>query len=337
MKKGTLIAEGEEEWREREGLKKIPLVVIVGPTAVGKTAISIALARRLNGEIVSADSMQIYRYMDIGTAKPTMGERKGIPHHLIDIVEPGEPFNVAEYQRMADAAIRDIYERGHLPLLVGGTGLYVKAVVDGFLFPDSGEDLELREELRREASSRGNQALHDRLKEVDPAAAERIHVNDLRRIIRALEVFYTTGRPISEQQKGWDAHEPRYNAVIFGLTMEREALYRRIEMRIDGMIEAGLIDEVKRLFAMGYSGRLTSMQALGYKEIIGYLNGEYSLERAIEILKRDTRRYAKRQFTWFKRDKRIIWIAVDESGGLDKIIDKLVGIIEGKFGYLANI
>ncbi len=322
---------------KKENDNKIPLVVIVGPTAVGKTSISIALAKRLKGEIISADSMQVYRYMDIGTAKPRVQERKEVPHHLIDVLDPGEPFNVAEYQRMADDAIRDVYSRGHLPIFVGGTGLYIKAVVDGFLFPDSGKDLKLRETLKHEADSFGNQHLHDKLKAVDAEAAQRIHVNDLRRIIRALEVFYTTGKPISEHQRGWDSHEPRYNSFIIGLTMEREALYERIERRVDDMIREGLINEVKQIFSLGYSERLTSMQALGYKEIIGYLIGEYSLENAIEILKRETRRYAKRQMTWFKRDKRINWASLDKSQNIEEIVDKLLKLIEGNYEYLENI
>jgi tRNA dimethylallyltransferase len=314
---------------EDVGIKNRPLVVIVGPTAVGKTALSVELAKRLNGEIVSADSMQVYRYMDIGTAKPTLDERGGIPHHMMDILEPGEPFNVAQYQRMADEAMEGIYQRGRLPILVGGTGLYIKTVVDGFLFPDSGRDPEFRRAMEEKAFKFGNECLYDELRKVDPEAAQKIHLNDLRRIIRALEVFHTTGRPISEQQKGWDAHEPRYQAIFFGLTMDRAALYERIEARVDGMMEAGLLHEVTCLFEREYSERITSMQALGYKEIIGYLKGEYSLERAVEILKRDTRRYAKRQLTWFKRDKRILWMRVDEYREKEQLLEDMVERIEG--------
>ncbi len=290
---------------------RIPLLAIVGPTASDKSAVGMALARRLDGEIVSADSMQVYRGMDIGTAKPSLGEQAEIRHHLIDAADPDEVFNVARYQELAGAAIADAASRGKLPIMVGGTGLYVDAVVRGFLFPDEGRNPAVRERLEREAAAGadGAPALHARLALCDPEAAARIHPNDLRRIVRALEVFEVTGRPITELRR---KHVPvnAYNARLFGLTMPREALAARIDARVNQMVAAGLVDEVRGLLQMGYDPEATAMQAIGYKEFAAYLAGREGLDRAIDAVKLETRKYAKRQMTWFRKHDDIAWIDV---------------------------
>lgn len=287
----------------------IPLLAIVGPTASGKSAVGMALARRLDGEIVSADSMQVYRGMDIGTAKPSPSEQAETRHHLIDVADPDEVFNVARYQELASAAIADVASRGKVPIVVGGTGLYVDAVVRGFLFPDEGRNPKVRARLEREAaSSEGGAALlHARLASCDPEAAQRIHPNDLRRIVRALEVFEVTGRPITELRR---KHVPKgaYSAKLFGLAIGREELARRIDARVDEMVAAGLVDEVRRLLQMGYDPQATAMQAIGYKEFAAYLAGQEGLKQAIDAVKVETRKYAKRQMTWFRKHDDIVWI-----------------------------
>jgi tRNA dimethylallyltransferase len=293
------------------GPMRIPLLVILGPTASGKSAVGMALARRMDGEIVSADSMQVYRGMDIGTAKPSLGEQVEIRHHLIDAADPDEVFNVARYQELAGAAIADAASRGKLPIMVGGTGLYVDAVVRGFLFPDEGRNPAVRKRLEREAAAGadGAPALHARLALCDPEAARTIHPNDLRRIVRALEVFEVTGRPITELRR---KHVPvnAYDSKLFGLTMPREALAARIDARVDQMVAAGLVDEVRRLLQMGYDPEATAMQAIGYKEFVAYLAGREGLEQAIDAVKLETRKYAKRQMTWFRKHDDIEWIDV---------------------------
>lgn len=308
---------------------RLPLVVICGPTATGKTETGILVARELGGEVVSADSMMVYRGMDIGTAKPTREERQGVPHHLIDIVDPDAAFSVALYQELAEKRIADIHARGRLPLLVGGTGLYIRAVVDRYRFV-AAPDPALRRRLAEEARAAGPDALHARLAAVDPVAAARIHPHNVRRVIRALEVYYRTGEPISRFQDLDGYTAAKYRLWMFGLTMEREQLYRRIEERVDRMIEAGLVEEVRRLLERGYSRGLTSMQALGYKEIAAYLQGEVTLEEAVRLIKRNTRRFAKRQLTWFRRDPRIKWLDVDALGGPSgaarEIITTLAGV-----------
>lgn len=285
-----------------------PLVVICGPTAVGKTAASVILAQRIGGEIIAADSRTIYRFMDVGTAKPTPEQRRAIPHHLLDIADPDEVITMATYRRMAADAIAAVRERGRVPILVGGTGLYVRAVTDGFAIPEVPPDAELRDRLEEnERSAPGT--LHARLAAVDPLAAARIHPRNTRRVIRALEVYEHTGRPISALQRRADPVGP---AIRIGLTMDRDALYRRIDARVDEQIAEGLIDEVKALLDRKYARTLPSMQGLGYKEIVEYLDGATSLEEATRRLKRNTRRFAKRQYTWFRRDSRIRWLDVDE-------------------------
>ncbi|MBO8140983.1 MAG: tRNA (adenosine(37)-N6)-dimethylallyltransferase MiaA [Firmicutes bacterium] len=287
---------------------KPPLLVIVGPTAAGKTDVCIALGRLLPAEIVTADSMQVYRGMDIGTAKPTEAERAGVPHHGIDIVDPEEPFSVADYRNYALAAIAGIHRRGRLPILSGGTGLYVRAVVDQFLFPDRGADWELRRKLEEEAERLGRAELHRRLAQVDPETAARIHPNDLRRVVRALEVYERTGRPLSWHLRAHRAKEPAFDLLMFGLTRPRDELYARIDRRVDEQVRRGLVEEVRSLMERGLDEGHVSMQGLGYKEIIAYLKGRVTLEEAVHRLKRDTRHYARRQLIWFRADSRIHWL-----------------------------
>ena len=283
------------------------LVVICGPTAVGKTAAAIAVAERLGGDIVCADSRTIYRDMDIGTAKPTSAERARVKHHLLDIANPDQVVTLATYRELAMAAIAQVRANGRVPILTGGTGLYIRAVVDGFAIPQVPPDTQLR--TRLETMERDHTgALHGRLQRVDPTAAARIHPRNVRRLIRALEVYEHTGRPISVLQQ----RDPIGTAVQIGLSMDREALYHRIDARVDEQLTAGLVGEVEGLLARGYSPTLPAMEGLGYKEIIGHLQGTASLEDATRRLKQNTRRYAKRQFTWFRHDDRIRWIEVEE-------------------------
>lgn len=309
----------------------IPLIVIVGPTAVGKTEISIDIALRLNGEIVSADSMQIYKYMDIGTAKPTIEERKGVPHFMIDIITPDQEFSVALYKEMASKIIKEIHERGHMPILTGGTGLYVNSIINIMDF-SSTADWRLREELKEQAKRYGNEYLYNKLREIDPITSSKLHPNDIRRIIRALEVYELTGKPISYYQlTTQNRPNPDYDVLMIGLTMDREKLYNRIEARVDKMIRAGLVDEVRWLCEKGYKDNMIAMQGLGYKEIIRYLDGQCTLEEAINTLKRNTRRYAKRQLTWFRRDKRIHWIYVDQFNSKEEIIKNILELVAEKY------
>lgn len=308
-----------------------PLVVITGPTATGKTEVGVLVAEKIDGEIVSADSMLIYRGMNIGTAKPTTAEMRDIPHHLIDIVEPDQDYSVALYQKQARAVIEGILERRKIPILVGGTGLYVGAVIDNYDFSGARGDESLREGLLKEAMDNSPESLHLRLSEVDPHAASKLHPRDTRRVIRALEVYYLTGKPISSYQKMGECDQPVYNLFMFGLTMERGRLYRRIEQRVDKMIVAGLVDEVRRLLQRGYSPELTSMRGLGYKEIAAYLSGESSRDQAIEILKRNTRRFAKRQLTWFRRNNRIQWFDMDQYSDHKAVAQEITRRIEGVF------
>lgn len=288
------------------------IVAIVGPTAVGKTRLSLQLAQDLDGEIISTDSMQIYQGMDIGTAKASLEEQELVPHHMIDVVAPNEEFSVADFQEAADKLIPEISQRGHLPMLVGGTGLYLKAVIDGFIFPEMETDWDLRERLEEEAKEHGTEYVHDKLRQVDPKLADKLHPNDLRRVIRGIEVYKHTGQTITYYKEKAKNTPPRYQALKIGLRRNREELYQRINKRVDLMIEEGLVGEVEELHNKGYHKDLISMQGLGYKEILAYLEGEYDLEEAVRLIKRDTRHFAKRQFTWFKRDKSIHWFNVDE-------------------------
>lgn len=311
-----------------------PLVIIVGPTAVGKTAVSIQLAKKIAGEIISGDSMQVYRFMNIGTAKPTDREKEGILHYMIDLLDPDEEFSVALFQDKVTGYIADILDRGKMPILVGGTGLYVRSVIDHYDFSPAGINQDLRHELFQQAETYGNPYLHKALREVDPATAERLHPNDIRRIIRALEVYRQTGRTISSFQYRDNELPPKYRLGYFGLTMDRTNLYRRIEQRVDQMVSGGLIEEVSSLVERGYSPDLTSMQGLGYKEITGYLQGQYSLDEAIELLKRNTRRFAKRQLTWFRRDSRIKWLTVENYHSSSELANEIASQVEGLLNLL---
>ena len=302
---------------------KSPLICIVGPTAVGKTETAIQLAQHLDAEIVSLDSRQIYRGMDIGTAKPTPDQQRAVPHHLIDCVEVDQPFSVAEYQRLADTAIAEIQERGKRTMAVGGAGLYFRGIIDG-LFDGPGADAEIRSKFQREADEHGNVALHERLRRCDPEAANRVHPNNLVRVIRALEVYELTGKPISAFQQQWETNEPRYPFRAFGLNMPREVLYRRIEDRVDQMVEIGLIEEVKWLLDQGYPRNCIAMQSFGYKELIDYLDGMRTFDEAISLLKQNTRQFAKRQLTWFRNDPRIEWLDTSQFSSMEGIVDNLI-------------
>ena len=286
---------------------KSRLLCLLGPTAVGKTEIAIQLAKHLNAEIVSVDSRQIYRQMDIGTAKPNAEEQQAARHHLIDCVDISQSFSVADYQSLADAAITDIQNRGKQVLLVGGAGLYFRAVVDG-LFEGPGADLLLRERLEQEAAQHGVDTLHERLRACDPESADRIHPNNVVRVIRALEVYELTGTPMSEHQRQWHQADQRYPFIAFCLTMPRALLYQRIEQRVDVMLANGLIAEVESLLAAGCARDTVALRSFGYKELIAYLDGKCTYLEAVEQLKQNTRRFAKRQLTWFRKDPRIEWI-----------------------------
>lgn len=294
-------------------MSEIPLIIVAGPTASGKTALAIELARHLDGEIVNADSMQIYKYMDIGTAKPTKEERAAAVHHLIDFLEPDESYSVADYARDAHEVIADITSRGKIPVMCGGTGLYINAVADDVTFGEVETDYALREELKKIAEEKGGEYLIEMLREFDPVSAERLHPNNLKRVIRAIEFYRLTGVPISEHQAETKRKKSRYDPLIMCIEWERETLYERINRRVDMMFDAGLIDEVKRLREMGFTRELNSMQGIGYKEVMDYLDGAASLDETKEIIKQSSRRYAKRQMTWFRRDTRVRYISADNA------------------------
>ena len=294
-------------------MKKQPLIIIAGPTGVGKTGIAIELAEHINGEIVGADSMQIYCGMDIGTAKPTREEQARVPHHLIDIRSPDEDFSVAEYVEAASAAITEIVQRGNMPILVGGTGMYIEKLLYG-LFEGPGRDETFRKEIIAFADTHGNLALHQRLQQVDPATAQRLHPNDRTRIIRALEVHHLTGAPISAfQQEALTPEQCRYVTAFFVISAERDELYARINARVEGMIAAGLVEEVERLYQQGFYQEFAPLKSLGYKEIGEFLAGKYDLPSAIELIQRNTRHYAKRQLTWFRKYADARWIQRDRA------------------------
>lgn len=297
---------------------RIPLAVIVGPTASGKTALAIALAKEFDGEVVSADSMQLYRGMDIATAKPSVEEQEGIPHHLLDILEPSEGFSVAAYVARAGSVIADIHARGKLPILAGGTGLYVNSLVDGIRFEEAVGDKVVRARLLEEAERLGGEALLARLREVDPETAETLHPNNRNRLVRALEVWEVTGLPMSEHRRRSRVAPPPYFTCMLGLSYtNRQALYARINDRVDAMLEAGLREEASRMLASGLCG--TAAQAIGYKELRPYFAGESPLADCVDRLKQETRRYAKRQLTWFRRDARIHWLYPDGEGGFPAV------------------
>ncbi len=306
------------------------LLIIAGPTAVGKTDTAIILANKLNGEIISADSMQIYRHMDIGTAKPTLEERKGVPHHLIDVVNPDENFSVAEFQKMAKCTIDELVLNGKIPIIAGGTGLYINSLIYDMDFTQSVSNWQFREQLQKEANDMGNEFVHNKLKDIDINAANRIHPNNLKKVIRAIEVYYETGDKIGDFSKDINLND-EYEFFLVGLIRDREELYNRINMRVDIMIEQGLIEEVKKLLNLGYSKELVSFKGLGYKEIIRYLEEEYDLDEAVNILKRDTRRYAKRQLTWFSD---INWYNISNYSSSEKLAEDIIKDFEGHFSLL---
>ena len=288
-------------------LKK-PLIVLTGPTAVGKTSLSIALAKAADAEIISADSMQVYKHMDIGSAKITEEEMEGVPHYLIDVLEPSEEFHVVRFQKMAKEAMEKIYSKEKIPILTGGTGFYIQAVVKDIDFSQDTEKSSVRAELEKMAEEKGGEYLHQLLEQKDPESAQKIHPNNIKRVIRALEYYELTGEKISLHNEREGEKLSPYNTAYFVLNDRRDRLYERIDRRVDQMLEKGLVEEVRRLAQMGYTRDMVSMQGLGYKEILAYLEGECTLEEAVYILKRDTRHFAKRQLTWFRREKDVIWV-----------------------------
>ena len=290
---------------------KNKILIIAGPTAVGKTSLSIKLAKALNGEIVSTDSMQIYKYMDIGSAKITKEEMEGIVHHMIDVVDPKESFSVADYKEKASKAIDDILSRNKLPILVGGTGLYINALTCNMNFTEADKDIEYRKKLENLAEEKGNEFIHNMLKDIDPVSYNEIHFNNRKRVIRALEVYKLTKKPFSSYNLGDDIYNGPYETDYYVLDMNREVLYDRINLRVDIMMENGLLEECIKLKEMGYNSSMQSMQGIGYKEILYYLDNKISLDEAIEMIKKGSRNYAKRQLTWFRRDPRAIFINKD--------------------------
>ena len=308
--------------------KKPSLVILTGPTAVGKSELSIELARQIGGEIISADSMQVYRQMDIGSAKIRPEQMGSIPHHLIDVLNPTEEFNVVAFQQLAKEAISGIYERGHIPIVVGGTGFYIQALLYDIDFTQNDEDTALRSRLEELAATQGSEALYEQLRQIDPESCEIIHANNVKRVIRAIEFYEKTGTKISEHNKQQRERTSPYNFAYFVLTDDRNRLYGRIEERVDRMLEEGLVDEVSALAAAGCTRDMVSMQGLGYKEILDHLDNKCSLEEAVYTLKRDTRHFAKRQLTWFRRERDVLWInkpdyAYDDTRILQHIISVL--------------
>ncbi len=311
---------------------KEPLIIIVGPTAVGKTDISIEVAKKLNGEIISADSMQIYKYLDIGSAKPNKEEMNGVNHYMIDEIDPRDDFSVSDYQKMAKEYIKEIISKDKIPIIAGGTGLYVNSLIYNMNFSNTSSDTSLRDELNKEYEEKGKEYLYKKLEEVDSKAASRIHPNNIKRVIRALEVFYSTGRTIKDFSNDMmESHD--YNYILIGLRRDRRELYERINKRVDIMFDMGLIDEVRNLVEMGLTEEDISMKGIGYKEIIAYLNGEYDIEKAREIIKRNSRRYAKRQLTWFKRYDKIKWFDITENNNRNELIKMILKFIEGIMNF----
>lgn len=312
---------------------KWPLVVLTGPTAAGKTDLSLSLAKRINGEIISADSMQVYKKMDIGTAKIRTEEMQGIRHHLIDILMPDEEFNVVVFQKLAKAAMTDIISRGKIPIVTGGTGFYIQALLNDIDFTENDSDTAFRHALEEEAKTCGAQALHDRLALVDPESAKAIHANNIKRVIRALEFYEKTGKKISEHNEEQKQKSTPYNSAYFVLTWPRDVLYERINRRVDLMLEAGLLDEVKALLDEGYSPSLVSMQGLGYKEFVPYFEGQCTLDEAVYILKRDTRHFAKRQLTWYGREREVLWLNKVDYENEDQILEYILNILKERGIY----
>ena len=313
--------------------EKTPLLIVAGPTATGKSDSAVELALRMNGEVISADSMQVYRGMDIGSAKVTVEEMRGVPHHLIDCADPSENWNVVRFQKEARRAVQDIASRGRLPILCGGTGFYIQALLYDIDFTQMDENTPLRDRLSALAAEKGPEAVHALLLEKDPASAAAIHPNNLKRVIRAIEFMEESGGSIAAHNLQQRERESAYRSVFFVLTMDRARLYERIDRRVDIMMERGLVDEVAGLRAMGIQRDSTSMQGIGYKQIYGYLDGEYDLEEAVRLIKRDTRHFAKRQLTWFKREKDVIWTDLDRFENRQQMWDHMQTTAENIIHY----
>lgn len=312
-------------------MSKNPMIVLTGPTAVGKTALSIGLAKRINGSIISADSMQVYKHMDIGSAKITKEEMCGVKHYLVDELEPYEEFNIYRFKEMALEALKEIYAEGKIPIIVGGTGFYIQGLLYDIDFSETNADEEYRNEMENYAKENGAHALHELLRKVDPESGELIHENNVKRVIRALEYHHLTGEKISDHNKKEKEKESPYNFAYFVLNDLRENLYSRIDLRVDKMVEAGLLEEVCSLKDMGYTPDMVAMQGLGYKEILWHLDNRCTLNEAIETIKQETRHFAKRQLTWFRREKEVIWIDKDKFEYDDnQILDFICGTLEEK-------
>ena len=312
-------------------MQQKPMFILTGPTAVGKSALSVELAKKINGAVISADSMQVYRHMDIGSAKITPEEMQGVTHYMIDELEPDEEFHVVRFVTMAKEYLKEIYADGKIPIIAGGTGFYIQALLYDIDFTEQQCDETYRRQLEDLAREHGAEYLHGILREVDPASAEAIHANNIKRVIRALEFYHLSGKKISEHNETERQKQSPYNFAYFVLTDERAKLYERIDRRVDAMIEAGLVEEVKKLKSMGCSREMVSMQGLGYKEILAYLDGGCTLEEAVYIIKRETRHFAKRQLTWFKRERDVIWLDKQAFGYDDAAILKdMISILEEK-------
>lgn len=312
-------------------MQQKPMIILTGPTAVGKSALSVKLAKKINGAVISADSMQVYRHMDIGSAKITPEEMQGVTHYMIDELEPDEEFHVVRFVTMAKEYLKEIYADGKIPIIAGGTGFYIQALLYDIDFTEQQCDETYRRQLEDLAREHGAEYLHGILREVDPASAEAIHANNIKRVIRALEFYHLSGKKISEHNKTERQKQSPYNFAYFVLTDERAKLYERIDRRVNAMIEAGLVEEVKKLKSMGCSREMVSMQGLGYKEILAYLDGGCTLEEAVYIIKRETRHFAKRQLTWFKRERDVIWLDKQAFGYDDAAILKdMISILEEK-------
>lgn len=306
---------------------KRKILVLAGPTGVGKTELSIELAKRLNGEIISADSMQIYKYMDIGSAKVTKEEMDGIKHHLIDVVEPSERFSASDFKKYGEKALQEIMAKDKFPMIVGGTGLYINALTCNMNFSETDKDQEYRDKLEALANEKGNKYIHSLLKEIDPISYKEIHANNRKRVIRALEVYKLTNKPFSSYNAGEDFYKSNYDIYFYILNMDREKLYERINKRVDVMMEKGLLDECIKLKEMGYTSSIQAMQGIGYKEILFYLEGKISLEESVDMIKQGSRNYAKRQLTWFRRDPRAIFLDKDKLTS-EEIVNKIIDDIK---------
>ena len=310
-------------------MKKKPLIIITGPTAVGKTSLSIPLAKQIGGEIISADSMQVYKEMDIGTAKIKTEEMEDVPHHLIDVLYPNDEFHVVRFQQMAKKALEQIYQNGHIPIVVGGTGFYIQALLYDIDFSKEEQATEFRLQMEQYAKEHGNEALHKKLELVDPVSAQKIHANNVKRVIRALEYYEQQKSPISEHNEIQAQKESPYDFLYFVLEHDREVLYDRINRRVDQMMEEGLLLEVESLVKKGYTKELISMQGIGYKEFFPYFEGQCSLEDVIYKIKLDTRHFAKRQLTWFKREKEVIWLSKKDYSE-EQLYKQILDIIDKK-------